>query len=126
MNKEELRKETIEREKQHLKDLLKKTILQIKRDLPLEGEFRDIISKKLEFVSAYIESYEKIDTIEYENFELRTAKGETYTLYVCYCPYEFIFLFKADMTYVINKKTRKLALIDMRNMKLKLDLSRKF
>jgi hypothetical protein len=126
MNKEELRKETIEREKQYLKDLLKKTILGIKAELPLEGEFRDIISKKLEFVSAYHESYEDVDAIEYEYFELRTIKGETYILYVCYCPLEFIFLFKANMTYVINKKTRKLALVDISDMRLKLDLVRTF
>ena len=120
------KKETIEREKQHLKDLLKKTIVQIKIELPIEGEFRDIISKKLEFVSAYSEGYEKIDSVDYGKFELRFIKGETHTLYVCYCPLEFIFLFKADITYVINKKTRKLALVSINNMKLKLDLVRTF
>ena len=120
------KKETIEREKQYVKNLLKKTILGIKAELPLEGEFRDIISKKLEFVSAYHESYESVDVVEYEHFELRTFKGETYILYVCYCPIEFIFLFKANMTYVINKKTRKLALVDISDMRLKLDLVRTF
>jgi len=120
------KKETIEREKGHLKELLKKTIVQIKAELPIEGGFRDIIHKKLEFVSAYHESYESVDVVEFERFELRTFKGETYILYVCYCPLEFIFLFKADITYVINKKTRKPALIDIRNMKLKLDLVRTF
>ena len=121
-----MKQATIVREKEYLKDLLKKTILQIKRDLPLEGEFRDIVHRKLEFVTVYPESHGSIDTVEFGSFELRTIKEATYILYVCYCPLEFIFLFKADMTYVINKKTRKLALIDMRNMKLKLDLSRKF
>ena len=120
------KKETIEREKQYVKNLLKKTILGIKAELPLEGEFRDIIHKKLEFVSAYHESYEGVDVVEYEHFELRTFKGETYILYVCYCPHEFIFLFKANMTYIVNKKTRKPALVSINNMKLKLDLVRTF
>jgi hypothetical protein len=121
-----MKQTTIVREKEYLKDLLKKTILQIKRDLPLEDEFREILHRKLGYVSAYIESHGKIDTIEYKNFELRTVKGETYTLYVSYCPLEFIFLFKADMTYVVNKKTRKLALIDMRNMKISTYAYRRF
>jgi len=116
-----VKKEQIEQEKQHLKKLLKTTILQIKAELPLEGEFQDIIDRKLEFVSAYHETLEKLDVNEFERFELRTIVGETFTLYVCSCPLEFIFLFKANLTYAVNKKTRKYALVDISNMKLKLD-----
>jgi hypothetical protein len=121
-----LKKERIEKEKQYLKKLLSTTILQIKRELPTEGEFREILSRKLEFVSAYPESYEKIDSVDYGKFELRFIKGDMHTLYVCYCPLEFIFLFKADFTYIVHKKTQKVALVDISNMKLKLDLVRTF
>jgi hypothetical protein len=111
--------ETFEQEKEQAKRLLKNTIMQIKRELPIEGDFGDILSQKIQFASAYIVKHGKIDTTEFGDFEIRTINQEIYEIWILYYNVIYEFFLKADFTYIINKRTRKPALASINNMKLK-------
>jgi protein-arginine kinase len=101
---------------------LRKLIIKIKRELPKEGSFREILMDKRKNIHVYIENIGDVTKIRAEDTAFKIMKGKEYLIDIDIdieraVTYSYIFV--CDEIVAYNKTNAKVATVGMRPLKLK-------
>jgi hypothetical protein len=109
--------------KEEIMEELKRLILEVKKELPIENNLREILMSKNENIRVYVEKWRDFTSIEIDNeLIIKVYRGKLYIIDVNVDSERLItysYLFECDEIQAYNKRNAKVATLDIKNMRIK-------
>ena len=108
--------------KEEVKKELKKLLIEIAKELPLEGDLRDILMDRRDDLRVYIEHWKAVVDMKVEDVVISEFKDIVFEIDVdvdIENPTIYTFLLKCDIVSAHNEKNFKTTTLQIKNMKLK-------
>jgi hypothetical protein len=108
--------------KEEVKKELKKLLIEIAKNLPLEGDLRDILMDRRDDLRVYIEGWKAVVDMKVEDVIISEYKDIVFEIDVdvdIENPTIYTFLLKCDIVSAHNEENFKTATLQIKNMKMK-------
>ena len=108
--------------KEQVKEEVKRLLIEVKKELPLENTLREILMSRSEDIRVYVEGWRSLTEIRVEDMVIKCYKEKKYTIDVDIDIEKLItytFLFTCDEVLAYNIKNAKVATLEIKNLKIK-------
>ena len=108
--------------KEQVEEELRKLIIKVKREMPKEGSFREILMSERKNIHVYVENWKSLTEIKAEDTVFKIFKEREYLIEIDIdieraVTYSYIFM--CDEIVAYNKRNAKVATIEIKPLKLK-------
>jgi hypothetical protein len=107
--------------KEEIMEELKRLILEVKKELPIENNLREILMSKNENIRVYVEGWKLLTIVQIEDVLIKIFKDKVYIIDVDDSEklVTYSYLFECDEIQAYNKKNAKVATLEIKNMRIK-------